>query len=212
MNNLEAVTRDNYFGLIRTSRRSAKLLFKKIWAQELRGKKLRIWGSWCLVPLYLSVVRQPLSWAGIITLGSGTFLRMWASGYLRKESTLCTTGPYALSRNPLYLGSLLVAAAMPLGQQNYLLTAIVAVLFLMLFRAIIAKEEEVLTSKFGVEYRAYQASVPAFVGIASIVKIPRALGSHSLKAKTWVTNRGWEPALIGFAIFAITYFVAFFRH
>jgi protein-S-isoprenylcysteine O-methyltransferase Ste14 len=211
MNNFDATARDDSLNSAHGLWRSFKRYFVAAWCRELRGKKLRIWGSWCAIPIYISIVHQAPGLIGVLALLSGTALRMWASGFLRKESTLCTTGPYALSRNPLYVGSLVVAVAMPLGQNSITLSVIVAAVFFSLFKAIIAKEEEVLAAKFGAAYRIYCQRVPAFISINSIQNIPRALRAHSFSVRTWITNRGWEPAIVALAIYFSTILVAFLR-
>jgi len=183
---------------------------RRIWSKELRGK-IRIWGSWIVIPLYLALVHQIPNWAGILTLAVGTGLRFWASGYLQKESRLCTRGPYAITRNPLYLGSLLVALSMPLGQAQWVLTLAVALIFLALFRAIVAKEEAVLATKFDPDYGIYRRQVPMFIGLKSLWNLPRAIKSHSFDMQTWRTNRGWEPVCVAAAIFGITSLVAYLR-
>lgn len=190
--------------------KNAQSFFARVWSRELRGK-LRIWGSWCAVPIYLLLVHQIPSWPAIAVLAVGTLMRVWASGLLNKESTLCTSGLYALSRNPLYVGSLLVAISMPLGQDEYILTAVVGGVFLLLFRSIIAREEAVLSEKFGEEYAAYKKSVPMFLGLASVLNLPRAIRYNLFSAKIFKVNRGWEPVLIALAIFLITSLVAMFR-
>jgi len=63
-----------------------------------------------LAPIFILLARpRPVTLAigGVIGL-AGLLLRMWASGYLRKNDQLATAGPYAHTRNPLYLGSFLI--------------------------------------------------------------------------------------------------------
>src|SRR5690348_3670278 len=58
---------------------------------------------WFARPTWTSL----LSGAGIVL--AGILVRAMASGHIRKNAELATTGPYAYTRNPLYLGSILIA-------------------------------------------------------------------------------------------------------
>lgn len=75
------------------------------------------------------------------------------------DSTLVTHGPFRFSRNPIYLGFLLLAAAFALAQGTLFAWIAVAVLHLLLSRLVIAKEEAYLATRFGAAYDAYQARV-----------------------------------------------------
>ncbi|RYZ98126.1 MAG: isoprenylcysteine carboxylmethyltransferase family protein [Proteobacteria bacterium] len=183
---------------------------RKFWEREIRGK-LRIWASWAAVPFYIYLIYRYPSPEGIAVLALGTFFRVWASGYLRKEGTLAYTGPYALTRNPLYVGSILVAISLPLGQRYYVLTAIVLAVCWWLFSKIIKREEAVLTEKFGADYARFCAATPRFISWRSIVNLPKAASSLGLNYGVFKTNRGWEPVLIAIAVLLVTYGTAYYK-
>ena len=73
----------------------------------------RIALSWIFAAAFLLLARPtPLSVAiGLVPVTAGALLRTWASGHIRKLQKLATAGPYAHTRNPLYAGSFLIAAA-----------------------------------------------------------------------------------------------------
>src|SRR5436305_12429360 len=67
----------------------------------------------------------------------GLVLRAWASGHLRKNETLATTGPYAYTRNPLYLGSFLMGLGFTIAAGQVLLVAIFLVMILGMYLRVI---------------------------------------------------------------------------
>lgn len=75
------------------------------------------------------------------------------------DSTLVTHGPFRISRNPIYLGFLLLATAFALAQGTLFAWIAVALLHLLLSRLVIAKEEAYLATRFGAAYAAYRARV-----------------------------------------------------
>src|SRR5499427_1021080 len=60
----------------------------------------------------------------------GLLLRAWASGHLRKNEALATTGPYAYTRNPLYLGSFLIGIGFTIAAGQVLLVIVFVIMIL----------------------------------------------------------------------------------
>ena len=77
---------------------------------------------------------------GLSLLGLG--LRAWAAGHLRKEKILAVSGPYRRTRNPLYLGSLLIGVAMAVGSWSWEAAAILAAYFLVFYPVVINEERK----------------------------------------------------------------------
>src|ERR1700727_2561277 len=74
--------------------------------------------AWFSLPDLRSVaVGLPVSLVGLL-------LRAWATGHLEKNIRLAESGPYAYVRNPLYLGTLLVAAGLVIASRRWLLAAL----------------------------------------------------------------------------------------
>ena len=94
----------------------------------------------------------------VSVLGLG--LRAWASGSLAKNRQLATGGPYAYVRNPLYLGTLLVAAGLVIACRSLWLGVLFGAVFLLVYLPVIQLEEQHLRGLFP-EYAAYDAQVPA---------------------------------------------------
>src|SRR3982750_3062917 len=93
----------------------------------------------------------------------GLALRAWAAGCLAKNQQLATGGPYAYTRNPLYIGTLLVAAGLAVAANSIGLAVLFAAVFLLVYLPVIQNEEQHLRKLFP-EYEAYAHRVPALVG------------------------------------------------
>ena len=99
---------------------------------------------------------------GIILCFIGASLRFWASGYLRKDKRPAVGGPYGFVRNPLYLGTYLMALGTALAIEAWVLLAAATILFAIIYHFIILDEEIKLTSIFGEPYHLYCEAVPRF--------------------------------------------------
>jgi protein-S-isoprenylcysteine O-methyltransferase Ste14 len=97
--------------------------------------------------------------AGLIISIPGLWLRALASGHVRKNEALTTSGPYAYTRNPLYLGSMIIAAGFAVAARSYLVAGIITLLFLLLYVPVILSEEDFLRSRF-TEFSEYERRVP----------------------------------------------------
>ncbi|HUI55411.1 MAG TPA: isoprenylcysteine carboxylmethyltransferase family protein [Bryobacteraceae bacterium] len=94
----------------------------------------------------------------VCVLGLG--IRAWAAGCLAKNQRLATGGPYAHTRNPLYLGTLLVAAGLTVAARSPGLGASFACVFVLVYLPVIQNEEAYLRVLFPEDYAAYAAVVP----------------------------------------------------
>jgi protein-S-isoprenylcysteine O-methyltransferase Ste14 len=97
---------------------------------------------------------------GLPVAALGLALRAWAAGCLAKNERLATGGPYAYTRNPLYIGTLLVAAGLVIASRSLGLGLLFAVVFLAVYLPVIQLEEQHLRRLFP-EYAAYAECVPA---------------------------------------------------
>jgi hypothetical protein len=86
---------------------------------------------------------QPIAWS-LLLVAPGLWLRGYASGYVKKNSELTITGPYAHVRNPLYLGSILIAAGFAVALMSLAFTIVLVVIFLLIYVPVIASEEAFL--------------------------------------------------------------------
>ena len=112
-----------------------------------------------------SLVSTVLFLVGLLLVGIATVGRLWCSLYIsgHKNTELITTGPYSLSRNPLYFFSLLGFAGIGFASETVTLGAVLAAAMLIGYPAVIRQEEAVLRERFGAEFAAYCARVPRFL-------------------------------------------------
>jgi protein-S-isoprenylcysteine O-methyltransferase Ste14 len=130
--------------------------------------RLRVPSGFLLVVVFAWFSRptaQSMLWGMPISL-FGLALRGWAAGCLAKNQRLATGGPYAYTRNPLYLGTLLVGAGLVVASRSAGLAVLFAAVFLLVYLPVIQNEEQHLRALFP-EYAAYAAKVPALIGWAS---------------------------------------------
>jgi len=92
----------------------------------------------------------------------GLAIRAWASGHIRKNDALATSGPYSYTRNPLYLGSFLVGLGFTVGSGWWPLGILFAVLFLGIYFPVMRVESASLARMFGDNYQRYSSHVPMF--------------------------------------------------
>jgi protein-S-isoprenylcysteine O-methyltransferase Ste14 len=123
----------------------------------------------------------------------GLWLRAWATGHVEKNIRLAESGPYAYVRNPLYLGTLLVAAGFVIASQRWLLAALFGAVFLLIYLPVIELEEQHLRHLFP-SFAAYAARVPAFWPTFAPVR-----SGERFRWDLYVRNREYQ-ALIGFAL------------
>ena len=97
--------------------------------------------------------------AGMPLAAAGLLLRGWAAGHLAKNERLAVNGPYAYTRNPLYLGTLTVAAGLAIAARNPWLVLLFAAIFLLVYLPAIELEEQHLRELFP-EYARYAETVP----------------------------------------------------
>lgn len=127
-------------------------------------------------PTYRSVV------IGLPLVVAGTLVRLWSAGCLRKIESLITSGPFALCRNPLYIGSFLIMGGY-LVMANWLDVGIVGVVLFWMFHAgAVAHEEKILRGIFGQEFDDYCARVPRFF---PRLRLSEARGGFSFRQMKW---------------------------
>jgi len=92
----------------------------------------------------------------------GLAIRAWASGHIRKNAQLAVSGPYAFTRNPLYLGSFLLGLGFTIASGRWELAILFAALFLGIYFPVMRVEARTMGELFGKEYQSYRQAVPLF--------------------------------------------------
>ena len=103
-----------------------------------------------------------LAVGGAVALG-GLLLRAWSAGHIRKNDALAIGGPYAYTRNPLYLGSFIIGLGFTIAAARPELAILFALLFLSIYLPVMRVEAVTLLQLFGVAYRDYAREVPLFL-------------------------------------------------
>jgi protein-S-isoprenylcysteine O-methyltransferase Ste14 len=133
---------------------------------------------------------------------AGEAVRLWAAGHIEKTSRLTTGGPYAHTRNPLYLGSLLIALGCAVAAASPWVAAAAAAYFLAFYPAVIREEAAFLAGRFGGEYAEWARAVPAFLPRLT----PGGLAASRFAWRRVMANREWQAGLavpLAFALLAL---------
>lgn len=104
---------------------------------------------------------EAIAWS-LLLVAPGLALRGYASGYVKKNRELTQTGPYAHTRNPLYLGSMLIAAGFAVALLSWVFALALAVGFAIIYIPVIASEERFLRATFP-GFDAYCHRVPRLI-------------------------------------------------
>ena len=143
--------------------------------------------AWFSHPTFKSLaIGLPLSACGLA-------LRAWAAGHLAKDQRLAVSGPYAFTRNPLYLGTLVTALGLAAAARSLGLAILFAALFAAVYLPAIELEEQHLLEILP-GYAAFAARVPLL-----LPRWPNGLGPDNFSAALYKKNREYQ-ALLGWAI------------
>ena len=164
------------------------------------------------VALILSATEYP-SLPGIVLCFMGAMIRVWASGYLLKDSKPAVGGPYRYTRNPLYFGTYLMALGVALATGNWILLGVITFVFAAVYHFIILDEESKLHRIFGPAYAAYQGLVPRFfprlwpASTSRLAEVNPDREHLNFSFQTAAKNKAWDAlaafgGLIGFVALA----------
>ena len=130
---------------------------------------------------------------------AGEFIRIWAAGHLEKGREVTSSGPYAITRHPLYLGSTVMGIGLAVAASSLVVASMVAVYLAATLTAAIRTEEAHLTEKFGSAYPEYRNG--RVETVARRFSFPRAM-----------RNREYRAAIGLLVAFAVLAWKVFGRH
>jgi protein-S-isoprenylcysteine O-methyltransferase Ste14 len=174
------------------------------------ARRIRVPMGFLFAVFYLWKARPSaasLAWSLLLVI-PGLLLRAYASGYVKKNAELTVTGPYAYTRNPLYLGSLMIAFGFAAASRSVWITVLLAVLFAIIYAPTIYGEEQFLRSTF-----------PAFEAYAQ--RVPRLLprftsagtkGEGSFSGALYRQHREYNSLLGACAVYAVLVATLWLRH
>jgi protein-S-isoprenylcysteine O-methyltransferase Ste14 len=122
----------------------------------------------------------------------GLMVRAWAAGHLQKNDRLAVSGPYALTRNPLYFGSFLIGIGFSFASRDIRIAVVFLGSFAVLYGSTMQRETETLKNLFAEQYSDYQEQVPLFF---PRLRVKAKVGDLSFGR--YVKNREYQ-ALLGF--------------
>jgi protein-S-isoprenylcysteine O-methyltransferase Ste14 len=143
----------------------------------------------------------------------GLWLRAYAAGYVRKNKELTMTGPYAYTRNPLYLGSTLIAFGFAVAAASWIILIALAVLFAAIYLPTIRSEELYLREHFA-GFDDYAAKVPRLLPRLSAARFPgnENASRGKFSAEQWRHHREYNALMGAGAIYVALAVRLFLNH
>lgn len=173
-------------------------------ATELKqlAQRLRVPLGFVLAPVFLFFARPTLGSiaAGAAISIAGVALRAWASGHLRKMKELTTSGPYAHTRNPLYLGTFLMVAGAAIAGGRWWLGVLFATAYLLIYIPVMLAEIDTMRALFPGDYERWAATVPLF--LPRLTPASTAARAARFDGRLYLQYREYRAALGLLAVFA----------
>lgn len=129
------------------------------WSRVARRIRVPLGFAFAILYFWLARPTWRFLALGAILIVPGLVIRALASGHVRKNEALATSGPYAYTRNPLYLGSLLIGIGFAVAARSWWVGGVLVVMFLAIYMPVISNEEDFLREKFP-EFSDYARRVP----------------------------------------------------
>lgn len=125
--------------------------------------RVRLGYALAIVVLWFARPTPPSIVMGAFVGALGLLVRAYAAGYLYKQQVLTTSGPYAYTRNPLYLGSAILAAGAAIAMRSWLSALILAAYFVLVYSVVMEREAGELRAQHGAAFEQYARTVPLFL-------------------------------------------------
>lgn len=128
------------------------------------ARRIRVPLGFVFAVLYFWLARPTWDFIilGALVVAPGLLIRALASGHVRKNEALTTSGPYAYTRNPLYLGSLLMGLGFAVAARSWWVGLALVVMFVAIYLPVIRDEEAFLRQRFP-EFEEYAGRVPRLI-------------------------------------------------
>ncbi len=151
--------------------------------------------SWLARPSWRSLV------LGAIVVVPGLVIRALASGHVRKNEALATSGPYAYTRNPLYLGSLVIGLGFCVAARSWWVGLALIVMFLAIYLPVIRDEEAFLRRTFP-EFEEYARQVPRMLPRLTARSSDEGEASAGFSLDLYLKHREYNALLGALAMMA----------
>lgn len=143
--------------------------------------------------MFLAKPRPATLAVGAVVSLLGLGLRGWAAGHIRKNDALATSGPYAYTRNPLYLGSFLLGLGFTIAAARWPLALLFVALFLGIYFPVMRVEASTLIKLFGESYRQYAREVPLF--LPRLTGYRNDVNEHRFNTQLYLRYREYRAGL-----------------
>src|ERR1700686_4680216 len=159
------------------------------------ARRIRVPVGFVFAVLYFWLARPTRRFLafGAVLIVPGLLIRALASGHVRKNEALATSGPYAYTRNPLYLGSLLIGIGFAVAARSWWVGMLLVVMFFAIYVPVICGEEKFLKEKFP-EFEEYAQRVPRMLPRFTPARSGEDGGGFSMEL--YVKHHEWN-ALLG---------------
>jgi protein-S-isoprenylcysteine O-methyltransferase Ste14 len=145
---------------------------------------------------------------GALVGAVGLGIRAHAAGHLHKQEVLTVTGPYAHTRNPLYLGSAILAFGAGIATHDWISGLILLLYFSVFYSIVMQREAAELHLRHGAAFEEYARAVPLFIPRVTAAKLSSdSAGSFSFAQ--YKKNHEWQ-ASVGFLILLVVLFLLWF--
>ena len=171
------------------------------WEQFAARWRVRLSYPLAIVVLWLARPTPPAIVCGAFVGAIGLLVRAYAAGYLRKQHVLTTGGPYAYTRNPLYLGSAILAAGAAIATRSWLSAFLLAAYFALVYSVVMKREEQELRIQHGVAFDQYARTVPLFLPRLTPVNLSTP-ATDAFSLEQYKKNREHRAA-IGFLLLLV---------
>jgi protein-S-isoprenylcysteine O-methyltransferase Ste14 len=175
------------------------MTFRKI------AQRIRVPAGFVLAPLLLIAAKPTPRWLiiGVAVAVAGLMIRAWASGCLKKNMELTTSGPYAHTRNPLYLGTFILGTGIAMSSGAIWFVALFMTLYLLIYVPVMFAEAETLRKLFPAEYKHYSLSVPLFLPRLTPYRATQAAGVRRFALSQYAKHREYRAALGLVVVYAL---------
>lgn len=150
------------------------------WSQIARRIRVPLGFLFAVVYFWLARPNWGSIALGAIVVIPGLLIRALASGHVRKNEALATSGPYAYTRNPLYLGSLVMGAGFAIAARSWWVGVALVAMFVAIYVPVIRDEEGFLRKTFP-DFEEYSRRVPRMM--PRLIRLPNA--SESSAGFSW---------------------------
>jgi protein-S-isoprenylcysteine O-methyltransferase Ste14 len=173
----------------------------KAWSKTARRIRVPLGFVFAILYFYLAHPTWSSIALGFIAIVPGLLIRALASGHVRKNEALATSGPYAHTRNPLYLGSLLIGIGFAIAARSVWVGVVLVVMFFAIYIPVIRDEELFLREKFP-EFEEYARTVPRMLPRFTSLTASKSESSADFSLDLYLKHREYNALLGAAAVLA----------